>query len=67
MIGLVLSNEWEKMWEEEIMALFSYYTCLFLAVPTKTNILIRIAGLWSQTCPRILVIRNKAKKTAPPA
>lgn len=67
MIGLVLSNEWEKMWEEEIMVLYSYYICLFLAVPTKTNILIRIAGLWSQTCPRILVIRNNAKKTAFPA
>jgi hypothetical protein len=54
MTGLVLSNEWEKMRDGDIMTLFSYYICVFLEVPTKTNILIRIAGLRTQICPRDL-------------
>ena len=66
MIGLVLRNEWEKMWEVEIMILFSYYTCLFLAVPAKTNIIIRIAGLWTQTCPRDLGNKKQCKKNCAP-
>ena len=66
MIGLVLSNEWEKMWEEEIMTLFSYYTRVFLAVPTKTNVLFRIAGLWNQTCPRDLCNKKQCKETCAP-
>jgi hypothetical protein len=66
MIGLVLSNEWEKMWEEEIMILFSYYTCVFLAVPTKTNILIRMAGLWTQTFLRDLGNKKQRKENCAP-
>jgi len=66
MIGLVLSDEWEKMWKEEIMTLFSYYTWVFLAVPTKANILIRIAGLWNQTCPRDLGRKKQRKEYCSP-
>jgi hypothetical protein len=52
------------MWEEEMT--FSYYTCVLLEVSTKTNILIRITGLWAQICFRDLGNKKQRKGNGAP-
>lgn len=43
------------------VTLFRYYACVFLEVLTKTNILFRVAGLWTQTFCRDLGNKKQPK------
>lgn len=48
------------------MTLFSYYTCVFLEVRKKTDILIRRSGVWTQTRPRDLGKKKQRKESRSP-